>query len=168
MRWFVLQIAPGREMEAAASLTRQGAFIKVPRENRIIRSGGKWIEKEYLLFPGYVFMAGEYPLPAEDYYKAKETVGVIKFLGVGKPQPISYLEAEYILLLTPTTSALEPSIVAICEDGSVDVISGILKKLSDRIVSIDKHSRKVKVKLPTLEKEKITEFSVTIMEKEKF
>ena len=54
--WYVIQVKTGEESGIARRLKNQAIRAEVPIENRPIRSGGAWTKKEYILFPGYVFL----------------------------------------------------------------------------------------------------------------
>ena len=97
--WYVLQVSTGKEMAVRGTLTNNRVLAYVPRENRLIRKGGGWSQKEYTLFPGYVFLNLDYT--AENYYMVKAIPGVLRFLGPDglHPPTLTYLEAEWIKLL---------------------------------------------------------------------
>lgn len=96
--WYVIQVKTGEENGIARKLKNQAIRAEVPIENRPIRSGGAWTKKEYILFPGYVFLDMDFT--ARNYYRVKEVPGVIRFLGDSKaPSTLSYLEAEWIRIL---------------------------------------------------------------------
>ena len=40
----------GKEDDIAGKLKEQGIRALVPKENRLIRSGGSWSQREYILF----------------------------------------------------------------------------------------------------------------------
>ena len=69
VRWYVLQVSTGQETAVREALEGLGVRAAVPREERLIRSGGGWTTKVYTLLPGYVFLALEYS--AENYYRVK-------------------------------------------------------------------------------------------------
>lgn len=76
--WYVIQVMTGKEDDIAGKLKEQGIRALVPKENRLIRSGGSWSQREYILFTGYVFLNMNYN--ADNYYKVKGIPGVIQFL----------------------------------------------------------------------------------------
>ena len=41
-----------------------------------------------LVFTGYIFLESDKSITEKDYYKVKNTDGVINFIGKGKPQAI--------------------------------------------------------------------------------
>ena len=87
--WYVIQVMTGKEDDIAGKLKEQGIRALVPKENRLIRSGGSWSQREYILFAGYVFLNMNYN--ADNYYKVKGIPGVIQFLettGIRQDFPI--------------------------------------------------------------------------------
>ena len=71
--WYVIQVMTGKEDDIAGKLKEQGIRALVPKENRLIRSGGSWSQREYILFAGYVFLNMNYN--ADNYYKVKGIPG---------------------------------------------------------------------------------------------
>ena len=49
-KWYVLHVQTGKELNVAGSLRSRGFSAVVPLENRVIRKGGKWIQKKYVVF----------------------------------------------------------------------------------------------------------------------
>ena len=74
--WYVIQVKTGEESGIARKLKNQAIRAEVPIENRPIRSGGAWTKKEYILFPGYVFLDMDFT--ARNYYTVIS--GVLKQL----------------------------------------------------------------------------------------
>ena len=143
-KWYVLQVNTGTEIDVAAELQRRGYWAVVPIEGRMIRRGGTWIQKPYVVFSGYVFIFIDYSWAK--YYALTGIKGVIKILGGGKePTPLFDDESEIILKLTELL--ISPSEVAFNEDGSYTVVSGFLKDVTDNIVKIDKHAKRAIVKV---------------------
>lgn len=145
--WYVLQVSTGKEMAVTSTLTNNQVLAYVPRENRLIRKGGGWCQKEYTLFPGYVFLNLNYT--AENYYMVKAIPGVLRFLGPDglHPSTLTYLEAEWIKLLAGEGKPLEPTTAQLTPEGEVKLGTGILQHFPSRIKKIDKHSRRATVEL---------------------
>lgn len=142
--WYVLQVTTGAEIEIQKELLRRGVTAVVPTENRVIRSGGKWCEKQYIVFVGYIFVKMSYTW--SQYYILSGINGVIRLLGGGyKPEPLSHPEAEWIQQLNELLK--EPSVVDLQENGSYEVISGVLLDLKDNIVKLERHHRRAVIKL---------------------
>ncbi len=162
--WYVIQVMTGKESDIAGKLREQNIKALVPKENRIIRTGGAWTKKEYTLFSGYVFIDMKYN--AENYYKVKNIPGVIHFLGdSNNPSRLSYLEAEWINLLTGDNNMpIEPSVVKVREDGSVEVVKGILERFKNRIVKYDKRSRKATFEITICNEKKEVQLSIELVD----
>lgn len=141
--WYVLQVKSGEELNMMQSLRDMGYGAMVPRENRLQRKGGGWITKEFVLFPCYVFVNLLYT--AESYYKIKETPSFIQFLG--SPDPLTYLEAEWIRILSFDGKAIPPARARILADGRIELLDDILVALKSEIKTVDKHSKKVVLNL---------------------
>lgn len=139
--WYVIQVKTGEEKAIAGKINGQQIRALVPAENRPIRNGGSWTKREYILFPGYVFLDMEYT--AWNYYRIKDIPGVIQFLGDKRcPSRLSYLEAEWIRLLGGDGKPLEPTLVREDDKGNLMVVKGILAHLESRITRLDKRNRK--------------------------
>ena len=164
--WYVIQVMTGKENDIAGKLKEQGIRALVPKENRLIRSGGAWIQKEYILFTGYVFLNITYN--ADNYYRIKNMPGVIKFLGDSKkPSILSHLEAEWIMLLTGKDNApIEPATVRVLEDGSYKVTDGILERFENKIIRYDKRSRKAVFEITICNEKKEVQLSIRLENEE--
>lgn len=139
--WYVLHVQTGKELKICSQLQKLNFSALVPCELATLRKGGKWITEERILFTSYVFV--NLTFNADDYYKVKEIPEVNKFLGNGKDAvPLSYLEADYIKLLSLKGKPLEPSKVEFLSDGSVNIISGILSDFPKGSIEFDKRKRK--------------------------
>ena len=60
MMWYVLYVNTGQVHGVAAQLRLRGNDAIVPIENKLIRSKGKWIKKQNILFEGYEFVRIRY------------------------------------------------------------------------------------------------------------
>ena len=125
----------------AAKLTDMGFQTLAPVENRPVRSGGAWGTKEYVLFPGYVFLQMDYN--AGNYYRLKAVPGIVKLLS----GTLTYLEAEWIRLLAGQGGIpLEPTLVRETE-GGLEIETGILQNFKSRIIRMDKRSLRATIEL---------------------
>lgn len=164
--WYVIQVMTGKEDDIAGKLKEQGIRALVPKENRLIRSGGSWSQREYILFAGYVFLNMNYN--ADNYYKVKGIPGVIQFLGDNRnPSRLSYLEAEWIMLLTgENNQPIEPTVVMALGDGNYEVVKGVLEKFENRIIKYDKRSRKATFEITICNEKKEVQLSIRLEEDE--
>lgn len=137
-KWYVLYVNTGRELDIMKELQRKGISAVVPLENRVIRSKGRWITKQYIIFRGYVFVNLEYNWLV--YYEMAKINGVIKLLGGGdSPEPLSENEVE--MLIESTKLFAEPSTVRLF-DGGYEILNGILLSFKDCIKSLDRHAHR--------------------------
>ena len=85
---YVVQTKTGCELSSGVLLKRLGFNIKIPEKLMSIRRGGIWRLEKKLVFTGYIFLESDKSITEKDYYKVKNTDGVINFIGKGKPQEI--------------------------------------------------------------------------------
>jgi transcriptional antiterminator NusG len=139
MHWYVLHVRTGTETDIKRELQRQGYGAAVPEENVLERRGGKDVRRLKTLLPGYVFIRTA--LTPEDYYRILDVPNIIRFLGVGKPEPILEHEEDYILWLSNEDTPLEPSSV-ILEGDKVTVLHGPLRGYEGTILRIIRRQRR--------------------------
>ncbi len=143
-KWYVLQVTTGEELSVMAELNRRGVSAAVPQENRVIRSGKKWITKKYVIFPGYVFINVKYSW--SQYYIMSGIKDVIRLLGGGSsPEPLS--ESDVELLIKDIELFAEPSSLKFNDNGSYEIISGVLLNLKNKIKRIDRHAHRATVEM---------------------
>lgn len=142
-KWYILQVMTGAELDVMKELHRRGVGAVIPIENRVIRSGGRWKTKEYIIFPGYVFINVQYAW--SQYYIMSGIRQIIKILGGGeKPEPLSDQETE--LLIRQSEMFRKPSVIRLHE-GGYEVLSGALMTLQDKITKLDLHCRRATVRM---------------------
>lgn len=125
MRVYVLQTRSGKEQEACRRLRRMGYDAFIPMKTMQLRSGGTWFEKTLPIFTQYIFIRFE-PNP-EDYHLIRSVEGVVRFLGNGKPEPISAAEEAYMMWLWNEGKPLGVSKVFISSQGEKLILSGPLR-----------------------------------------
>lgn len=164
--WCVLQVKGGQELQIKEQLQAAGYQALVPREDRLIRSGGAWTQKEYLLFPNYVFVETEYH--AGDFYRISSLSGVQKFLGDKRyPSSLSYLEEMWIKILNNQDQPLSPTQVCVDDDGNIELLKGILLTFKSRIKSYNKRQRKAVFAITVCGEEKEITLSIDVVNEEK-
>ena len=158
-KWYVLHVRTGSELDIAEQLRKRGFSAVVPTENRVIRKGGKWTQKMYIVFAGYVFIYMDYSW--SKYYAMSGIYGIIKILGGGQnPTPLSKSETEFILKLSELLA--EPSVLKFKDDNSYEVISGFLADYTDNITKVERRYKKATVKVTVAGEEK--EIKVSFVE----
>ncbi|WP_294907970.1 transcription termination/antitermination NusG family protein [uncultured Ruminococcus sp.] len=158
-KWYVLHVRTGSELDIAEQLRKRGFSAVVPTENRVIRKGGKWTQKIYIVFAGYVFIYMDYSW--SKYYAMSGIYGIIKILGGGQnPTPLSKSETEFILKLSELL--VQPSVLKFKDDNSYEVISGFLADYTDNITKVERRYKKATVKVTVAGEEK--EIKVSFVE----
>lgn len=158
-KWYVLHVRTGSELDIAEQLRKRGFSAVVPTENRVIRKGGKWTQKIYIVFAGYVFIYMDYSW--SKYYAMSGIYGIIKILGGGQnPTPLSKSETEFILKLSELLA--QPSVLKFKDDNSYEVISGFLADYTDNITKVERRYKKATVKVTVAGEEK--EIKVSFVE----
>lgn len=146
MKWYVLHVLTGCEVEAARQLKEQGVDTLVIQETLLIRRGGKWHEETRILFPGYVFVYMQYT--ASMHYIIKGITGAIRLLPKDKPMPL-LPEESFWLISYVGEDTLKPSKVDF-SGKTPHIIDGPLKELEDYIIKYDRHRRRVSLRIPVL------------------
>ncbi len=154
IKWYVLQVTTGKELEILKQLRRRGVTAVVPIERRNIRKGGSWSLQDYTVIPGYVFIRIRYNW--SKYYVMSGISGIIKILGGGKnPTPLERDEAARIVTMSELIK--EPSELSFDENGDFTVVSGALAELEQYITKVKRRYKRVELEVPLAgEKQKIT------------
>lgn len=160
-KWYILQVRKYKENTVKEKLMEKGIEAIVPMENRVIRQGGKWVQKLYVLFEGYVFLHIQYNRTA--YYQISKISGVVRMLGnyneendifsdemcCDKPEkkkslifePIPLTMQEEKMLICQQNIFLNPPVINLFDDGSYEIISEEFKRIE--VVKIDRHARRI-------------------------
>lgn len=162
--WCVLQVKGNQELNIQEQLMNAGYKALVPRENRIIRTNGNWTHKEYLLFPNYVFVETDYE--ADDFYKIQKINGVQRFLGDKRsPSSLTFIEEEWIKLLSNGNKPLEPTVVEVDENGDYKILKGILLNFKSKVKSFNKRQKRAKFAITVCNEEKGITLSLDVIQK---
>ncbi len=143
MEMYVLQVKSGYEEAAVRLIADKGYMAMCPSEELYIRSGGKWYKKLKLVFTQYIFVECE--LTDKAYYDIKSTLGAVRFLGFGSPEPLKADEQAHIRLLWNKGKPVEASKVFTTSSGDKMILSGILRNYQNDIISLDLRQRRAKV-----------------------
>lgn len=159
-KWYVLYVGRRKEKEVEKALLKKGIEAVVPMENRVIRQRGKWIQKPYVLFEGYVFVHIRYNWTL--YYQIAKTKNVIRMLGSyddaedsisddssDKPkkkkdlffEPIPLTKQEEKLFIRHQSIFLNPPVIKLYDDGSYEIMSRVFRHV--KVAKIDRHARKI-------------------------
>ncbi len=146
MNTYVLHCQTGFEVKIRDELRKKGFKASVVQEVRTLRSGGKWNDITYILFPSYIFVTVD--LTSECYYSIKKIPHIIQFLGRGKPTPLNTSE-QIIISKRTQEDIIEPSVVKILNNRVIP-ISGFLFENKVNILQLDKRQKRVKVEMTIL------------------
>lgn len=162
--WYVIQVKTGNEVPVLNKLKELGIQAALPLENRPTRKSGSWTLKEYVMFPGYVFL--NISFTADNYYKVIRIPNVIRFLGESShPSTLTYLEAEWIKILSGIDGApIEPTKVKENEKGGIEIVEGILTQFSNKVIKYDKHSRRATFELTICNEVKEVQLGIEFLE----
>lgn len=143
---YVLHVMSGMELAVQERLKCEGLTETIiPMEERLERFRGDWITRKRLLMPGYVFVYLE--MNTDQYYKAWNIPGVIRFLGAGRPSALSEDEKAQMLWLYGDGGLFKPSTIRSKPGGEIEVMDGPLVGHEKDIVKLDRHRKKVKVRM---------------------
>lgn len=154
IKWYVLQVTAGKELDILKQLLRRGVSAAVPMEKRNIRKDGSWSLQDYIIFPGYVFIRIRYNW--SKYYVMSGIPGIIQILGGGRePTALSDDEAARIIMMTEMLKV--PSVLSFDENGDYTVISGALVELETYITKVKRRYKRAELEIPFAgDKQKIT------------
>lgn len=154
IKWYVLQVTTGKELEIQKQLLRRGVTAAVPIEKRNIRKDGSWSLQDYTVFPGYVFIRIRYNW--SKYYLMSGIGGIISILGGGK-EPTALSGEESVRIAMMSEMLKEPSVLSFDENGDYTIINGILAELEPYITKIKRRYKRAELEFPFAgENQKIT------------
>lgn len=149
--WYVLQVIGGKEkrvLEHLDSLKLENYRPYLPLKKLKIKKGGKSSEKLSPLYPGYLFMIGSW-----DIYEIKTVLGVsdvIKLVGgISSPGILEDGEKRVINAIAGR-EGVAPFSKVVNEGTKIRVISGPLKELEGKIISVDRRKQRAIVEMPLL------------------
>lgn len=166
-KWYVLHTYSGYENKVKKNLETRietmglenNVFgIEIPTEMVTeIKEGGRRIESEKKVFPGYVLVRME--LDDRSWAAVRNTPGVTGFVGSqGNPAPLTRDEFNKIMKRTSSTAPKKTSTVL--EVGqSVKVTSGPLADFDGTVVDVSPEAGKVKVTVSIFGRETPVELS---------
>jgi transcriptional antiterminator NusG len=162
--WYVLQVLTGREKslhKRIEDLSLVSMSVFLPLKKMKIRRLGKTRDVIAPLYPGYLFLVGDWDL--QEIHDILKLNGTVKILG-GHATPGRLDDEEIHLIQTITRNGIaEPSRV-IKEGSKIRVVSGPLKELEGVIVSVDRRKQRAFVQLPLLNSTVKTSLSFEYLE----
>jgi transcription antitermination factor NusG len=138
-RWYVVHVLPNCEFDLEDKLKELGQDVYVPRsaKNTWLRKVKRIIKVNKPLFPNYLFLAANHPMPWEDIRRAVGFNYVVSFDGA----PVLVLDEELALIrqreddgeFDETLKDTRPVFKA---GQRVQVVKGVLKDMTVQIISI--------------------------------
>lgn len=119
--------------------------VVVPTEKKIKIKGGKRVEEEERIYPGYVLV--DMIVDDDSWYVVRNTPRVTGFVGSGV-QPVPLSDAEIDVLFKRMRSDTVKHKIDFSVDDVVVVVDGPFKDLEGKIGEVDEERGKVKVLVP--------------------
>ena len=157
---YVLQTRCGQEEKFCQRLKQSGLNAFVPMKNLFIRRKGKWKLQTAPIFGGYIFLNAE--MNSNIHRQIYQTEGV-RFIGNGIPVAISETESAYIDFLYNGGQPLPPSKVRVHENGTIQLVSGILANYEDSGIIFHLRQRRAFVNIPIMGKMRTVAFAVQVL-----
>ena len=149
--WYVIHTYAGYENAVQRNLKQRieslGMEDKifdviVPTEKKIKIKGGKRVEEEEKIYPGYVLV--DMIVTDDSWYVVRNTPRVTGFVGSGVfPVPIDKSEVDSLFARMNTDSAKHT--IDLSADDIVKIIDGPFKDLEGKVSEVDEERGKVKV-----------------------
>lgn len=161
--WYVIHCFTGKEDEVRRKV--KGSDISmaiVPRRIMKERRRGVWSMIDRVVFPGYVFVKAN--MTSQAYYDMRCIPGVMRVLGIGRPQPLPEDEVTLLLKLSQDGKPLGLSEVFV-EGEKVTVISGPLIGFEGHIVKLDARHFRARVNVSIFGEPRIVDLAANVIEK---
>lgn len=124
--------------------------VVVPTEKKIKIKGGKRVEEEEKVYPGYVLV--DMIVDDDSWYVVRNTPRVTGFVGSGV-HPVPLTEDEVKIFFKRMTSDTVKHKIDLGVDDTVLIVDGPFKELEGKVGEIDEERGKVKVLVPMFGRE---------------
>lgn len=116
--------------------------VIVPTEKKIKIKGGKRVEEEEKIYPGYVLV--DMLVDDESWYVVRNTPRVTGFVGSGV-QPVPLTEKEMGELFSRMNQGTVKHTIDLQPGDAVSIVDGPFKELEGKVGEVDEERGKVKV-----------------------
>lgn len=159
MKWYVLQVMTGAELDCRRHASASGFRAVVP--TRIIPElrNGRWSEREIVMLPGYVFVRCLGTV--EHYYRLSSIPETIRILpGNGSYRPVPEDQMRWILELA---NAGEPWGISTASnrEGRLKILTGPLVGREHLVLNWDKRRRRAKILIRVLDERRMIDVGLT-------
>jgi len=129
-RWYIVHTYSGYENKVKSNLEKRIEYmnmadkifrVEVPQKTVTQIKGGRKLEKEEKIFPGYVLV--EMIMDEDSWYVVRHTAGVTKFVGSAK-KPIPAKESEIKKIIHRSTTTTQKIEMDVKVGEKVRIISG--------------------------------------------
>ncbi len=129
-RWYIVHTYSGYENKVKSNLEKRIEFmnmadkifrVEVPQKTVTQIKGGRKLEKEEKIFPGYVLV--EMIMDEDSWYVVRHTAGVTKFVGSAK-KPIPAKESEIKKIIHRSTATTQKIEMDVKVGEKVRIVSG--------------------------------------------
>lgn len=158
-RWYAIHTYAGYEKAVERNLKQRiesmGVEDKifdvvVPTEKKIKIKGGKRVEEEEKIYPGYLLV--NMIVDENSWYVVRNTPRVTGFVGSGV-QPVPLEQKEIDVLFKRMQSDMVKHKIDLGVDDAVIVVDGPFKELEGKVGEVDEERGKVKVLVPMFGRE---------------
>jgi len=158
-RWYAIHTYAGYEKAVERNLKQRieslGVEDKifdvvVPTEKKIKIKGGKRVEEEEKIYPGYLLV--NMIVDENSWYVVRNTPRVTGFVGSGV-QPVPLEQKEVDILFKRMSSDTVKHKIDLGVDDAVIVVDGPFKELEGKVGEVDEERGKVKVLVPMFGRE---------------
>lgn len=149
--WYAIHTYAGYENAVARNLRQrieslglqEKIFnVVVPTERKIKIRGGRRVEEEEKVYPGYVLV--DMVVDDQSWYVVRNTPRVTGFVGAGvTPVPLKHEEVDTLLGRMQTTGVKHA--IDLTVGDAVNIVDGPFKDLDGKVGEIDEDRGKVKV-----------------------
>lgn len=169
--WYVFHVKTGDENKAKENLTKicerkdiELDFV-VPLTIKFIKKGSQRLKSYKTVFPGYVFANGA--IDTETYNILKGVPNVYRLLrdpGSFMLLPVPADEMELLASIMNVRGVIEAPEVSFEEGQTAIICTGPLASYKGKIISVDKHRRKLTILIPFLGEDRKVEIGFTFAE----
>lgn len=169
--WYVFHVKTGDENKAKENLTKicerkdiELDFV-VPLTIKFIKKGSQRLKAYKTVFPGYVFANGA--IDTETYNILKGVPNVYRLLrdpGSFMLLPVPADEMELLASIMNVRGVIEAPEVSFEEGQTAIICTGPLASYKGKIISVDKHRRKLTILIPFLGEDRKVEIGFTFAE----
>ncbi len=116
--------------------------VLVPTEKKIKIKGGKRVEEEEKIYPGYILV--DMTVTDDSWYVVRNTPRVTGFVGSGVyPVPLDKKEIDVLFKRMDSTTIKHN--IDLSPDDAVSIVDGPFKELEGKVSEVDEERGKIKV-----------------------